>query len=104
MRDQESREAAPSIDEATVDASMGDEPEGWSGRPAGRSRNDRLRAFRPREKLISHGAAVLAHAELLEVVLGGAPRREPAHRIAERLLRRHGLSGLAGLLWIAGCS
>ena len=39
MRDQESREAAPSIDEATVDASMGDEPEGWSGRPAGRSRN-----------------------------------------------------------------
>jgi DNA repair protein RadC len=35
--------------------------------------------------------------ELLALLLGGGRRREPPERIADRLLRRHGLGGLTGL-------
>jgi DNA repair protein RadC len=55
------------------------------------------RALRPREKLLARGAGHLAHGELLALVLGSGTRRDPAARVAERLLRRHGLKGLAEL-------
>ncbi|HKQ60331.1 MAG TPA: UPF0758 domain-containing protein, partial [Candidatus Polarisedimenticolaceae bacterium] len=47
-----------------------------------------------REKLEARGAAALSTVELLAIVLGGS--RES---VARRLLRRHGLSALAGLGW-----
>jgi DNA repair protein RadC len=56
-----------------------------------------LRALRPREKLLAHGPARLSHGELVGLVLDGGGRGERARRAAERLLRRHGLGGLAGL-------
>ena len=56
-----------------------------------------LRALRPREKLQARGAAALSAGELLSVVLGCGTRREPVTRLAYRLIRRHGLEGLAGL-------
>ena len=66
--------------------------------PAGpRAPRDLPRALRPREKLYSHGAARLSQGELLALVLGAGNRADPVTRIADRLLRRHGLSGLAGL-------
>ena len=55
------------------------------------------RRLRPREKLLARGPGVLTQGELLEVVLGAGNRREPASRVASRLVRRHGLDGLAGL-------
>jgi DNA repair protein RadC len=53
--------------------------------------------LRPKEKLIAAGPEILSHGELLTLVLGGGTRREAATRTANRLLRAHGLSGLAGL-------
>jgi DNA repair protein RadC len=50
-----------------------------------------------KRKLFTRGAAGLTHAELLSLVLGGTVRREPAERIARRLVRRHGLAALARL-------
>jgi len=55
------------------------------------------RALRPKEKLLAAGPGILSHAELLTLVLGSGTRREAATRTANRLLRAHGLSGLAGL-------
>ena len=55
------------------------------------------RALRPREKLFARGPSVLSHGELLTLILGSGNRTEPATRIASRLMRRHGLEGLAGL-------
>jgi len=54
------------------------------------------RALRPKEKLLAAGPEILSHAELLTLILGSI-RREAATRTANRLLRAHGLSGLAGL-------
>ena len=65
--------------------------------PAFRLPSDLPRALRPREKLLARGAAHLAHGELLALVLGSGTRSDPAARVAERLLRRHGLRGLASL-------
>jgi DNA repair protein RadC len=58
---------------------------------------DLLRVLRPREKLFATGAASLSQAELLALVLGTGTRGEPVTRLAHRLVRRHGLAGLAGL-------
>jgi DNA repair protein RadC len=58
---------------------------------------DLPRALRPREKLFSKGPAILSNGELLALVLGAGGGREPAVRIADRLMRRHGLKGLADL-------
>ena len=55
------------------------------------------RPLRPAEKLLARGPRALTQSELLAVVLGRAKRREPARRIADRLVRSHGLEGLAGL-------
>jgi DNA repair protein RadC len=55
------------------------------------------RALRPRAKLFAHGARSLSGAELVGLLLGGGRRREPVEITAERLLRRHGLEGLAAL-------
>ncbi len=52
------------------------------------------RAFRPREKLLAHGPARLSQSELIALVLGVGNRRETVGRIADRLVRRHGLKGL----------
>jgi DNA repair protein RadC len=62
-----------------------------------RAPGDLLRALRPREKLFSLGASSLSQAELLALVLGTGTRGEPVTRLAHRLVRRHGLAGLAGL-------
>jgi DNA repair protein RadC len=55
------------------------------------------RPLRPREKLLTRGPRALTQCELLSVVLGPGNRREPAREVADRLVRRHGLDGLAGL-------
>jgi len=62
-----------------------------------RSSADLPRALRPREKLFSRGAGALSNGELLALLLGGRARRKPAAVIAARLMRRHGLRGLAAL-------
>jgi DNA repair protein RadC len=54
------------------------------------------RPLRPRQKLLARGAGALSATELLALALDGA-RGESATRRAERLLRRHGLRGLARL-------
>lgn len=58
---------------------------------------DLLPALRPREKLFAAGPRKLSHGELLALVLGNGTRSEPVHRIANRLLQRHGLRRLAEL-------
>lgn len=65
--------------------------------PPSRPQVDLPRALRPREKLLARGAGRLSHVELLSLVLGTGTSREPAGRVADRLLRRHGLKGLATL-------
>jgi DNA repair protein RadC len=55
------------------------------------------RALRPREKVFARGARGLSQVELLALVLGVGTRREPVCRLAERLVRRHGLRGLLTL-------
>jgi DNA repair protein RadC len=62
-----------------------------------RSPRDLIRAFRPREKLLSRGPRALSHGELVSLVIGSGNRVEPASSIAGRLVRRHGLAGLAGM-------
>jgi len=57
----------------------------------------RPRAYDPGVKLRARGASSLTVTELLSLVLGDRNRGEPCARIAARLLRRHGLAGLAGL-------
>ncbi len=67
--------------------------------PAGEGRlPDSLpRAHRPREKVLSRGARELSQVELVSLVLAVGTRREPVMRLADRLVRRHGLRGLAAL-------
>ena len=55
------------------------------------------RPLRPRARLLDHGPHCLSQAELLAILLSGGRRSEPVERVAERLLRRHGLRGLASL-------
>jgi DNA repair protein RadC len=51
---------------------------------------------RPREKLLTRGAAALSDAELLAVFLGSGVRGQSAVELGRDLLRRH--AGLRGLL------
>lgn len=53
-------------------------------------------ALRPREKLLAHGAAALADAELLALLLRTGLAGKGVLQLAEELLQRQG--GLAGLL------
>jgi DNA repair protein RadC len=62
-----------------------------------RAPGDLPRALRPREKVAAHGAKALSHGELLSLVIGTGTRTDPAARIADDLLRRHGLRRLAQL-------
>jgi DNA repair protein RadC len=55
------------------------------------------RKLRPRERLLAHGPTSLSPGELLALVLGPGNGAEGLHRLARRLLRRHGLEGLADL-------
>jgi DNA repair protein RadC len=58
---------------------------------------DRPRALRPREKLLARGPLALSQGELVALVLGERAQGEAAERVAERLVRRFGLRGLARL-------
>ena len=64
-------------------------------------RADRLatlpRPHRPRERAFARGIAALSHGELLSLVLGTGTARASALAAGERLVRRHGLAGLAAL-------
>jgi DNA repair protein RadC len=62
-----------------------------------REPKDLPRALRPHEKLYAKGPRWLSHRELVTLVLGNGTRSEPATRVAERLVRRHGVQGLARL-------
>ncbi|MBD3866610.1 MAG: DNA repair protein RadC [Acidobacteria bacterium] len=62
-----------------------------------RSPDDLPSVLRPREKLFRSGPGALSRGELLAVLLGSGNGKESAHRIAERLLRRHGLDNLSRL-------
>lgn len=73
------------------------EPEGTAPLGFARDPKDLPKALRPREKLYAKGARWLAHAELIALVLGSGTRSEPVSKVAERLVRRHGLMGLARL-------
>src|SRR5437867_9518043 len=59
--------------------------------------SDLPRALPPREKLIQAGAKTLSHVELLAVILGAGTRKHDVLKIAERLIRKHGLGALPGL-------
>jgi DNA repair protein RadC len=65
--------------------------------PAHRSADDLPRALRPEARLAARGARALSAVELVDLALGqrgsGADRR----RLACRLVRRHGVAGLARL-------
>lgn len=50
---------------------------------------------RPREKLMLHGAASLSNAELIAILLRTGTKKETAVGLAERLLNKSGLIGLA---------
>ncbi len=58
---------------------------------------DLPRALRPREKLFAQGATALSHGELLALVLGRAGPGRTVETVAARLMRRHGLAGMARL-------
>lgn len=62
-----------------------------------RSPRDLPRGHRPRERLFVKGAPALGHAELVALVVGAGTAKHPAFELAERLVRRHGLTGLARL-------
>ena len=53
------------------------------------------KAWRPREKLMARGPGVLSSAELLALVSGAGSRVGSGRRIAERLVRRHGIRQLS---------
>lgn len=55
------------------------------------------RPHRPREKAFSRGVRALGTAELVALVVGSGSGGSSASAIAERLVRRHGLKGLAAL-------
>ncbi len=76
--------------------------------PAARREAEALpRALRPRARLFARGPGCLSGSELLALLLqGGGRRAEPPERFAARLLRRHGLEGLASLeprCWRESC-
>jgi DNA repair protein RadC len=52
---------------------------------------------RPREKLEKHGVEVLTDTELLAIILGTGKKGESALKVADRLLRKYGKKGLAGV-------
>src|SRR5262245_42109791 len=64
-------------------------------------RPDRLaglpRSHRPRERAFARGVAALGQGELVALVLGSGTAKASALAAGERLVRRHGLSGLAAL-------
>ena len=62
-----------------------------------RAPRDLPRALRPREKLLPRGAGWLSHGGTRRPGDRERNRKDSATRISERLLRRHGLQGLAGL-------
>src|SRR5207249_11528875 len=59
--------------------------------------SDLPRALRPREKMLRDGPRALSHVELLAVILGSGTRKDGVLKIAERLIRRHGLGSFPGL-------
>lgn len=74
-----------------------DELEDEPPSPPPRSLTSLPRAMRPRERLLAGGVATLTAAELLAVVIGSGTAKQSSLRLAERLVRTHGLRGLAAL-------
>ena len=64
----------------------------------------RPRALRPREQLAARGAARLSSGDLLALLIGSGRAGETAEQLAARLVRRHGMGGLAGLDYRRWCS
>ncbi len=62
-----------------------------------RSLGDLPPGHRPRERLFAKGARALGHAELIVLVLGSGTAKLPVLETAQRLVRRHGIKGLASL-------
>jgi len=54
-------------------------------------------ALRPRERLISTGAAGLTSVELVAILLGSGTSRQGVLKVADRLVRRYGLGKLPTL-------
>jgi len=57
--------------------------------------DDLPKSWRPREKLMARGPGSLSSAELLALVIGSGGRVGSGRRLAERLVRRHGIRQLA---------
>ena len=55
------------------------------------------RALRPRERLLAGGVDSLTAAELLALVIGSGTAKQSSLRLAERLVRTHGLRGLTAM-------
>jgi DNA repair protein RadC len=87
---------ARSGDRANLESKLGEAALSPGEEPF-RSSLELPRPLRPQEKLLARGPRALTQGELLAVVLGPGNRREPARRVADRLVRRHGLGGLAEL-------
>ncbi|SDE73400.1 RadC family protein [Sporomusa acidovorans] len=54
-------------------------------------------AERPREKLLAKGAQALSNAELLAILLRTGTKNIPVNRLAEQLLAKYELAGLASI-------
>jgi DNA repair protein RadC len=54
-------------------------------------------AVRPRERLMAGGAAALTSIELVAILLGSGTARDGVLKVAERVVRRHGLARLPEL-------
>jgi len=90
-----SQESAPA-------SSDHDPPSAWPReRPAGAAGTPP--PHRPRERAFTQGVAALGLAELLALVLGTGTATTPVMDAARRLVRRHGLKGLADLTPDAWC-
>ena len=83
------------VDDPELREAIQDVPVLGGGRP--RAPEGMPRAMRPREKLFTRGPIALTHGELVALVLGSGRRRETAQSLAERLVRRFGLRGMAGV-------
>ena len=59
--------------------------------------SDLPRGVRPREKMVQGGPRGLSHVELLAVILGTGTRKENVLKVAERLVRRYGVSAMPAL-------
>jgi len=64
---------------------------------AGLKVSEMPRAIRPREKMLQSGPRALSHVELLAVILGTGTRKEHVLKIAEKLVRRHGIAAMQTL-------